>query len=81
MSLESLSYITLLILQPGRDTPDFNYFGVESGIECYGGNNLQAAMSNGDSAACNYACAGDDCQVCGGEWAISIYITQLVRTG
>ncbi|GIL50430.1 hypothetical protein Vafri_6536, partial [Volvox africanus] len=51
------------------------YFGVEAGTQCFGANNISRAQTNGRSAYCNWRCAGDDSQVCGGDWVISIYRT------
>ncbi|EFJ42201.1 hypothetical protein VOLCADRAFT_97747 [Volvox carteri f. nagariensis] len=55
----------------------FEYFGLESGVECYGGDSLEAAWVNGRSSSCDYACTGNDCQICGGNWAVSIFRTEL----
>ncbi|GIL87750.1 hypothetical protein Vretimale_13087 [Volvox reticuliferus] len=56
-------------------TQGYIYFGVEAGTQCFGGNDLSRAHINGRSAYCDWRCAGDDSQICGGDWAISIYHT------
>ncbi|KAK0125112.1 hypothetical protein ONS96_008978 [Cadophora gregata f. sp. sojae] len=50
---------------------DYQYAGLEYGEECFCGasvNNIQA-----DEADCDFSCAGDDSEICGGFNRVSIY--------
>ncbi|GFR44832.1 hypothetical protein Agub_g6173 [Astrephomene gubernaculifera] len=49
-------------------------FGIEVGIECFGGNDVQTATQLGMSQTCGSRCAGDASRICGGGWALSVYI-------
>ena len=60
-----------------QECASFEYFGVESGEECYCGD----AIENGSTPVtngCNTPCESDDTQICGGSNQLSIYqkITQ-----
>ncbi|GIL87751.1 hypothetical protein Vretimale_13082 [Volvox reticuliferus] len=49
----------------------YAYFGVEAGRQCFVGNEI--APPRTDPVTCDYRCAGDASQICGGDWAISVY--------
>lgn len=48
----------------------YTYAGVEFGVECYCGNDFTTKTP---SASCNVPCAGDNSQMCGGPWAVSVF--------
>ena len=50
----------------------YAFAGVESEDECFCGNNPPSQNSIPDSE-CNSKCSGDQTQICGGHWKISIY--------
>jgi hypothetical protein len=50
----------------------FSVAGTEYGGECYCGNGLSTAEEL-DEAKCHMACKGDEDQVCGGDWALTLY--------
>ncbi|KAH7092289.1 hypothetical protein FB567DRAFT_614146 [Paraphoma chrysanthemicola] len=53
----------------------YTYAGLEYGRECWCANQLDSryAPKDGIMGSCNYACAGDEKQVCGGWAAMSVY--------
>ncbi|KAG6018852.1 hypothetical protein E4U41_003538 [Claviceps citrina] len=50
----------------------FALAGTEYGGQCYCGNDLIGSKRIDDSA-CNMACEGDQADLCGGSWALSVY--------
>ncbi|GLI60841.1 hypothetical protein VaNZ11_003049 [Volvox africanus] len=52
----------------------YAYFGVEAGRQCFVGNEISRKRSF-DPVICNYRCAGDPNQICGGDWTINVYHT------
>ncbi|KAG7287091.1 hypothetical protein NEMBOFW57_006596 [Staphylotrichum longicolle] len=50
----------------------FKYFGVESGGECYCGNDLGGAA--GPEAECSELCAGNPAEWCGGPDRLNLYV-------
>ncbi|GIL50434.1 hypothetical protein Vafri_6558 [Volvox africanus] len=53
-------------------TQGFAYFGVEAGRQCFVGNEVTRKRTS-NAVICNYRCAGDGNQICGGDWTISVY--------
>ena len=53
-------------------TNGFAFFGVESGDECYCGNDAptEDPLSDGE---CSTPCHGDASQICGGGWKLNVY--------
>ena len=54
-------------------TTPMRYAGVESSSECFCGTEGADYGRLGESKACDYVCGGDDGEICGGHWAVSIY--------
>jgi hypothetical protein len=54
----------------------YQYFGVEAGTQCFAGNDITRARSNGKSPTCNWRCAGDADEICGGDLSISVFRTE-----
>ena len=52
---------------------DYNYFGVEGGDQCFCGNSLNSGYPEVSGTQCNYTCAGNGSQSCGGLWYTNIY--------
>jgi hypothetical protein len=53
----------------------YTTFGVEYGDQCFCGNGYNSTYTleaNADSA-CDYDCAGDSGETCGGFWAMYLY--------
>lgn len=60
---------------------NFMYFGVEYGRECWCGNSVAPeATLLSDSSQCNYPCAGDSTQVCGGWYTLNLYNGTRINT-
>lgn len=58
----------------------FTVFGTQYGQACLAGYSLMQATSLGaPSFPCNFPCAGNTAQTCGGHWANSVY--EIVRGG
>ncbi|GLC34635.1 hypothetical protein PLESTM_000219700 [Pleodorina starrii] len=49
------------------------FFGVQGGMQCWGGNDLVRATSLGSSSNCNTKCSGDSTKICGGSLASNVY--------
>ncbi|GLC68280.1 hypothetical protein PLESTF_000671300 [Pleodorina starrii] len=67
--------MTVAICRKEAEARGFYLYGLEAGRECYGGDNLTRATALGLSTQCDWPCAGESCEVCGGNWAILIYTT------
>ncbi|KAG6000783.1 hypothetical protein E4U21_005017 [Claviceps maximensis] len=52
----------------------FTLAGTEYGGQCYCGNELIGSQKLDDSA-CHVTCEGDNADICGGSWALSIFST------
>ena len=50
----------------------FLFYGVEIHNECFCGNDLPSDDLKISMSECDYDCAGDSSQKCGGAWAIKI---------
>ena len=59
---------------------NYNYFGVEIGIQCYCSNTLTAAPVP-NAADCSYACAGNRSELCGGNARLDIFTKVGTRKG
>ncbi|KAF5341506.1 hypothetical protein D9757_014259 [Collybiopsis confluens] len=58
----------------------YKYAGTEYGTQCFCGNSLQNNGATGlikGSGYCNYRCAGDSSQSCGGSYFLSVYSTSM----
>ena len=51
----------------------FTYSGVQSGTQCFCGNDKPADTSKAPASECNRACPADSTKVCGGTWRMNIY--------
>jgi hypothetical protein len=60
------------------------YSGVEAGSECWCGDTLNSNIpiysGSNENKMCNVACYGDSTQVCGGYWALNVYLDSSVTT-
>ncbi|KAF2402400.1 WSC-domain-containing protein [Trichodelitschia bisporula] len=55
------------------------YVGLEYGAECWYGSALRAAVTNATDSACATVCKGDSNQLCGGEFAMGLYLRNDTR--
>lgn len=58
----------------------YQYFGVEYSRECYCGNSIGNTVAPGGEPECNYVCAGNNGQFCGGSSRINIYNNTVALT-
>lgn len=77
-SLSTSSSMTPAVCIAGAVAKGFQYAGVENGGECWMGNDMATTASV--SSACTVKCAGDGTQICGGSWAIQIYVSPQATT-
>lgn len=52
---------------------EFAYFGTQWGRECFCGNEPATGSAAAPAGDCNFACAGDAAQTCGGSRRLSLY--------
>ena len=52
----------------------YRYAGVEYGSQCFCGNAWPSSYSKVTDNECNYTCAGDPTQTCGGFWLLNLYV-------
>jgi hypothetical protein len=52
------------------------YFGVEYSSQCFCGNVLQGGYPKTPDGDCNYTCAGNSSEMCGGFWRLGLYQIQ-----
>lgn len=52
---------------------NYTLFGVEYADECYCGNSLADGASSADASQCDYPCAGDATEQCGGQGVFNLY--------
>ena len=48
----------------------YGYFGVEGGQECYCGDDYS---KYNQTDGCTFECNGNNSQICGGDWVVSVY--------
>jgi len=60
---------------------DFEYFGMEYGVECYCGDRIAAVATTEPEGECNVPCQGDSSKMCGGGWHLSIYEKDRLTVG
>jgi hypothetical protein len=51
----------------------FNFFGMEYSSECYCGYTINAAAVAEPATDCNMLCSGNDTEICGGSWRLTVY--------
>eukprot|EP00752_Nemacystus_decipiens_P009246 g8259.t1 len=51
----------------------YAFFGTQYGDECWCGGNETDHLQHGVSELCDYKCAGDATQTCGGYWSMNVY--------
>lgn len=51
----------------------YKFFGTQYGHECWCGSDDIDHLQHGESEECNYECAGDAGEICGGRWSMSVY--------
>lgn len=51
----------------------YAFFGTQYGDECWCGGNETDHLQHGESELCDFKCAGDASQVCGGYFSLSVY--------
>ncbi|XP_046549409.1 putative fungistatic metabolite [Haliotis rubra] len=51
----------------------YSFFGLSVGTECYCGNMIKSGFKKVPDNECNYPCAGDNTEMCGGPWRMTIY--------
>jgi len=52
----------------------YRYAGVEYGNQCFCGNTWPSSYSKVADNECNFTCAGDPTQTCGGFWLLNLYV-------
>lgn len=52
---------------------EYKFFGLEYGIECFCGSIHSAESILVDDSECSMACAGDDSEICGASYRLSVY--------
>lgn len=52
---------------------NYLYFGVEYGNECWCDNSIPSRAVLTDPSECNFPCAGDSSQMCGGTLALNLW--------
>ncbi|CAM9270265.1 unnamed protein product, partial [Ectocarpus fasciculatus] len=59
------------------------YFGTQYGSECFCGDEntnleLYCDDNNCEDVVCDTPCTGDESQICGGAWAMSVYLADPI---
>ena len=73
--MHELAYMTVATIEWCYDyctKKSYDYFGVEATNSCFCGNKTDYE-TYGPSIHCNQACRDDASQICGGDWALSVY--------
>jgi hypothetical protein len=52
----------------------YQYAGAEYGNQCFCGNAWPSSYSKVTDNECNFTCAGDPTQTCGGTWLLNLYV-------
>ena len=55
----------------------YKYFGVQAGMWCYCGPTVPLSSLRTSSSECSLACPGNSAQICGEQWRMNIYSTDL----
>ena len=58
---------------------NYEFFGLQNGDECRCGNKATQLMPTYPSS-CNKRCTGDNTQICGGNWRLTVHKNELVTT-
>jgi hypothetical protein len=54
-------------------TSAYQFFGVEYGVECYGGNTRSTTSTQAADSDCNMVCGGSSQEICGAGNRLSVY--------
>ncbi|EFJ39867.1 hypothetical protein VOLCADRAFT_100446 [Volvox carteri f. nagariensis] len=65
--------MTVAECQSAAKLQGYSLYGLEAGRECWAGYDSYRATSLGPSISCDWPCTGDDCEMCGGDWAILVF--------
>merc|ERR1719234_521146 len=68
------SLIPIKCIQACRDK-GYSYAGVQTGYQCWCGNQTPSASKIVSNRECNVRCAGDSSIKCGGVWRMNVFTT------
>ena len=73
--MHEFAYMTVATIEWCYDyctKKSYDYFAVEDSDQCFCGSQANYEIY-GPSVHCNHACRDDSSQICGGDWALSVY--------
>lgn len=53
------------------------HYAVQAGTECWCGNEIAEATEKLQESDCDYKCMGDQSQICGGSWKMSLFSKEM----